>query len=40
MKRPVIVQGSTNAAKILKNASDELAAMGVKEDVARDIVKR
>lgn len=40
MKRPVIVMRNTNAAKILKNASDELAAMGVKVDVARDIVKR
>lgn len=29
---PVIVPGSTTAAKMLKNASDELAAMGVKVD--------
>ena len=40
VKRPVIARGSTNVAKILKNVSDELAAVGVKVDIARDIVKR
>ena len=40
VNRSVIARGSTNAAKILKNASDELAAMGVKVDGARDITKK
>ncbi len=40
VKRPVIVPEGTNAAKMLKNASDELAAMGVKVDGARDITKK
>lgn len=40
VKRPVIVLESTNVAKILQNALDELAAVGVEVDVARDIVKR
>lgn len=40
VNRSVIARGSTNAAKMLKNASDELAAMGVKVDGARDITKK
>ena len=40
VNRSVIARGSTNAAKILKNASDELAAMGVKVDGVRDITKK
>lgn len=40
VKRPVIVLESTNVAKILQNALDELAAVGVEVDGARDITKK
>ena len=33
---PVIVPGSTNAAKLLENANAELAAMGLKVDFERN----
>lgn len=36
-KPPVIIPGSTNAANMLKGASDELAAMGIKVDLDSNV---